>query len=223
MAEAMAVAAVWPRPQIEASRMTVPTSARRASSSADARPAAAAGHQALRGSPPGGRSRPGRGRTARRTRPGRTRRCAAGSRPGRRVSSSTMTTPEPSVAPAARAPSKVRGMSSRRGRRTAPAAPPSSTACSAAARQAGRRPVEQVRERDPEGHLVDARAARPSRRRQNSFVPVERSVPMAAKAAAAVLRMGSTLTSVSTLLTTVGLPKSPTSTGNGGLLRGSPR
>src|SRR5581483_11708493 len=34
MAEAMAEAAVWPSPQMEASRMTVPTSARRASSSA---------------------------------------------------------------------------------------------------------------------------------------------------------------------------------------------
>ena len=35
--------------------------------------------------------------------------------------------------------------------------------------------------------------------------------------------MSSTLTSVSTLLTTVGLPKRPSTTGNGGLLRGSPR
>jgi len=35
--------------------------------------------------------------------------------------------------------------------------------------------------------------------------------------------MSSTLTSVSTLLTTVGLPKRPDSTGNGGLFRGSPR
>ena len=35
--------------------------------------------------------------------------------------------------------------------------------------------------------------------------------------------MSGTLASVSTLLTTVGLPNSPTSTGNGGLLRGSPR
>ena len=35
--------------------------------------------------------------------------------------------------------------------------------------------------------------------------------------------MRSTLTSVSTLLIAVGLPNSPTSTGNGGLLRGSPR
>ena len=33
----------------------------------------------------------------------------------------------------------------------------------------------------------------------------------------------STLISVSTLLTIVGLPNSPRSTGNGGLLRGSPR
>jgi len=35
--------------------------------------------------------------------------------------------------------------------------------------------------------------------------------------------IGSTFTRVSTLLTTVGSPNSPESTGNGGLLRGSPR
>ena len=50
-------------------------------------------------------------------------------------------------------------------------------------------------------------------------------MPIAAYGRAAVLARGSasTLTSVSTLLTTVGLPNRPTSTGNGGLLRGSPR
>ena len=35
--------------------------------------------------------------------------------------------------------------------------------------------------------------------------------------------MPGTLASVSTLLTAVGLPNKPTSNGNGGLLRGSPR
>ena len=59
--------------------------------------------------------------------------------------------------------------------------------------------------------------------RQNSFVPVDPSVPRAANAAPPSRRIGSTLTSVSTLLTTVGRPNNPTSTGNGGLLRGSPR
>jgi hypothetical protein len=62
--------------------------------------------------------------------------------------------------------------------------------------------------------------------RQNSFGPVEPSVPIDAKRApppGPSSRIASTLTSVSTLLTAVGLPNSPTSTGNGGLFRGSPR
>ncbi len=54
-------------------------------------------------------------------------------------------------------------------------------------------------------------------------MPVEPSVPIAANAPPPARTMSSTLTSVSTLLTTVGLPNSPASTGNGGLLRGSPR
>ena len=58
---------------------------------------------------------------------------------------------------------------------------------------------------------------------QRSFVPVEPSVPTSANAGPEPSTTSSTLTSVSTLLTTVGLPKRPTSTGNGGLLRGSPR
>lgn len=58
---------------------------------------------------------------------------------------------------------------------------------------------------------------------QNSFGPVEFSVPVAAYASAPIVRMGSTLISVSTLLAAVGLPNSPFSTGNGGLERGSPR
>ena len=58
---------------------------------------------------------------------------------------------------------------------------------------------------------------------QNSFVPVDCSVPVAAKAGPPWRRMSRTLTSVSTLLITVGLPKRPDWVGNGGLLRGSPR
>ena len=60
--------------------------------------------------------------------------------------------------------------------------------------------------------------------RQKSFGPVEiPPAPIAAYASPPISRMSGTLASVSTLLTTVGLPNSPTSTGNGGLLRGSPR
>ena len=48
-------------------------------------------------------------------------------------------------------------------------------------------------------------------------------MPIRAYASPPISRMSGMLASVSTLLTTVGLPNSPTSTGNGGLLRGSPR
>jgi hypothetical protein len=58
---------------------------------------------------------------------------------------------------------------------------------------------------------------------QNRFGPVDLSVPIAAYAGAPMTRTGRTLTSVSTLFSTVGLPKRPFSTGNGGLAQGSPR
>ena len=48
-------------------------------------------------------------------------------------------------------------------------------------------------------------------------------MPIAANAAPPSRTIAGMLASVSTLLTVVGLPNSPTSTGNGGLLRGSPR
>ena len=48
-------------------------------------------------------------------------------------------------------------------------------------------------------------------------------MPIAAKAAPPSATIRGMLASVSTLLTTVGFPNNPTSTGNGGLLRGSPR
>jgi hypothetical protein len=58
---------------------------------------------------------------------------------------------------------------------------------------------------------------------QNSFGPVEPWVPIAANASPPSSSTSGTLASVSTLLTVVGRPNSPTWTGNGGLLRGSPR
>ena len=141
---------------------------------------AAGRRPAVRGPPPGGRSPPGRGRTARRTRPGRRRRCATGSRPESTVSSRTMTTPDPSVAPAAGAPSKVRGKSRPSGATKAPAAPPSSTARRTAL--AGSQP--------PASSISSARVApkgtsytpgcRTGPDTANSLVPVERSVPTAA-------------------------------------------
>lgn len=58
---------------------------------------------------------------------------------------------------------------------------------------------------------------------QNSLGPVDAPVPIAAYACAPSVSTGSTLTRVSTLFATVGLPNRPFSTGNGGLERGSPR
>ena len=99
-------------------------------------------------------------------------------------------------------------MSSSSGRRNVPAAPPRSTACGGSAPAC----VEQLGERRAELALVQARPRDVARDAEEPRVAV---VPPS--------KMCGTLTSVSTLLTTVGLPNSPTSTGNGGLLRGSPR
>ena len=99
IADMIAPAAVCPRPQIDESRMQVPTSPSSASSSRDAArgpgPTAAAPAP-----PPGGRCRPGRACTARRTRRGRTPRSASASargRPSRR-------TPPPRPSRASRRP-----------------------------------------------------------------------------------------------------------------------
>ena len=109
----MALLAVWPRPQIEASRIAWPTSGGGPAHRPPSR--AAARWPGGPGSPPGGRHRPGRGRIARTTRRGRTRRSGAGVPTRSTVSSKTITTPEPRVAPIARVPSKVSGVSSASG------------------------------------------------------------------------------------------------------------
>ena len=59
--------------------------------------------------------------------------------------------------------------------------------------------------------------------RQSSRGPVDPSVPIAAYAWPPIRRISRTLIRVSTLLMPVGLPNRPRCTGNGGLLRGSPR
>ena len=214
--------AVWPSPQIEASRIAWARSAKRASSpsteSSGAPPASRASSSSWRTVPtrhgthwPHDSSR--KNAAIRRSASGRSA-----------VSSNTITTPEPSVAPAARVPSNVSGVSSRSGPTNAPAAPPSRIAWIArppgtppasvrsspsvvAERRPRRRPgrrdvagqAEQLRAGGALGPDLRVRRARPSR------------------------RISGTLTSVSTLLTAVGLPNRPISTGNGGLLRGSGR
>src|SRR5581483_4729976 len=127
-------------------------------------------------------------------------------------------TPEPSVTPAARASSIVSRRSSASGPTNAPAAPPSSTAFGGAdpASSSSSRSVE------PNGSSYSpGRSTQPETQKRR--VPVEPSVPTSANAAPPSRTIPSTFTSVSTLFTAVGLPNSPTSTGNGGFERGSPR
>ena len=57
---------------------------------------------------------------------------------------------------------------------------------------------------------------------QNSREPVD-SLPAMRTPRTPSVRIGSTFSSVSTLLIAVGFPKTPEVTGNGGLFRGSPR
>ena len=174
-------------------------------------PSGAPGRRAARAAPPGARSRPGTGRTGRTTRRGRTRRSAAG-RPARSaVSSNTMTTPEPSVAPAARvALERERHVEARPARRTTPAAPPSRIAWMRAAVRDAARELEQLAQR--------------RRRTATSYTPGSRDVARHAeqlraggalgadrrvRRARPSRRISGTLTSVSTLLTAVGLPNRP--------------
>ena len=58
--------------------------------------------------------------------------------------------------------------------------------------------------------------------RHTSRVPPDLSVPSLANQSAPFSKMAGTAASVSTLFTTVGQPKSPTTAGKGGLSRGQP-
>ena len=134
-----------------------------------------------------------------------------------------MITPDPSVAPAARVASKVSGMSSALGPdedagRATEQDRPDLAATGHAAGQ-----LDEVAQRRPELDLVDARAGDVAGQAEE-LRPGRALGPDPGERLAAVgARCARTFASVSTLLTTVGLPNSPTSTGNGGLLRGSPR
>ena len=213
--------AVWPRPQIEASRIAWARSAKRASSPSTE----------SSGDPAASRARSSSWRTVP-TRHGThcphdssRKNCAIRRRASTRsaVSSNTMTTPEPSVAAAARVPSNVSGVSSRSGPTNAPAAPPSSTAWIAPAAGDAARELEELPQRRPERDLVHPGLRDVARRRRTAWgrssprCRSRRTPPRPSR------RMSGTLISVSTLLTAVGCPNSPTSTGNGGLFRGSGR
>ena len=135
-----------------------------------------------------------------------------------------MITPEPSVAPTARVASNVSGVSSASGpdedaRRAAEQDGPDRPAAGHAAGE-----LDEVAQRRPELDLVRARARDVAGQAEELRPGREPPAPIAAYASPpSSSTMSGTLASVSTLLTTVGLPNSPTSTGNGGLLRGSPR
>ena len=136
--------------------------------------------------------------------------------------SSTSTTPEPSVALAARVASMVSGRSRSSGPTKPPAAPPSSTAPSSLPSRMP--PARSIRSRSVGPNSTSyTPGSRTAPDTQKSLRPFDPSLPCAAHAAPPRSRMCGTFTSVSTLLITVGLPNSPDSTGKGGLLRGSPR
>ena len=105
-------------------------------------------------------------------------------------------------------PRSVSGRSSSSGVTKLPAAPPSSTACSAGRRHAARE-LEQLAQRRPERHLVDAGSLDCAGDAEQLRARSTRSVPMCAYAGPPSSTIGSTLTSVSTLLTTVGCPNRP--------------
>ena len=69
-----------------------------------------------------------------------------------------MTTPEPSVAPIARVPSKVSGMSSSCGQTKVPAAPPSKTACNLPVPAHAAGEINQIAERRAHRNFIDAGA-----------------------------------------------------------------
>src|SRR6185437_3629925 len=219
-AEAVALTAVWPSPQMEASRATAAMSSSRASS---VRTEPSGAPRTSRPSSSSCRTVPTRqGTHCPQDSSRKNRAILRSSAVMSAVSSRTRTTPDPSVAPMARTPSNVSGASSASGPTNEPAAPPSSTA------RSGRPP------RTPPAASITWRSVtpnsysyRPGRStwpdRQNSRVPVEFSVPMAAKAGPPIRRISRTQSSVSTLLMAVGFPNRPDCAGNGGLLRGSAR
>ena len=139
------------------------------------------------------------------------------------MSSSTRTTPEPSVVFASRA--RLEGERQvelvRPQEAAGRAADQDRTGASAAGDAAGE--LDQLAQRRAERHLVDAGALDVAAQAEELRAGRVLGADLRVRRARPASTMSSTLTSVSTLLTTVGLPKRPSTTGNGGLLRGSPR
>ena len=83
--------------------------------------------------------------------------------------------------------------------------------------------LDEVAQRRPELDLVDARPGDVARQAEELRAGRALGADPGERRRRRRSRCARTFASVSTLLTTVGLPNRPTSTGNGGLLRGSPR
>ena len=214
--------AVWPRPQIEASRIAWARSRSSSSSSStpSERPAGGEAREQLLLA-----HRPDAARDALAARLVAEERGDApeGVREVGRLVERRSRRRSPSVAPAARVALE--------GQRQVQRVRADEDARRAAQEDRLDRPAVRDAARELEQLAPASRRTRPRRRpasrrgprRRTASGPVEPSVPMRAYAAAPHRRMSGTLASVSTLLTAVGLPNRPTSTGNGGLLRGSPR
>ena len=139
-----------------------------------------------------------------------------------RVSSKTITTPEPSGKPAARKSSNVIFTSRCSEVANAPAAPPNRTACkllSICQRHLPSRAVH-ARSHQMEFHTI---LALHIARNAEQFGAGDFSVPILRYSAEPLEMINGTLQSVSTLLMTVGLPNNPCVVGKGGFTRGKPR
>src|ERR1700751_3669212 len=113
-------------------------------------------------------------------------------------------------------------MSREEGPTNTPAAPPSRTACKGRPPATPPAPSMTSRSVTPKSYSYrPGTATQPDR--QNNRVPVDAGVPTDANAGPPTRRISSTDSSVSTLLTAVGLPNRPDCAGNGGLFRGSAR
>ena len=181
IADSMALDAVWPRPQIEASRMHWPISAIERELGADAA-ARAARRRAAPAPPAGARCRRGTGThwPHDSLRKKAAMRISMRGRSTRVVEHQHDARAERRLRPRARPRTSAAGRA-RRAATKPPAAPPSSTACSAppAGHAAGE--LEQLAQRRAERHLVDAGPLDVARRGRRASCRSTPSVPVSAK------------------------------------------
>ena len=139
------------------------------------------------------------------------------------VSSITMIAAEPSMEPALATRVEVHLDVDLDAVRIGAEAPPGMTALSLPCRHMPPAAVEHLAEGDADRVLVDAGPLDVAGDGVELGAGVALVVPIALNQSAPRLMMCGTLQRVSTLLTTVGAPKAPTTAGNGGFTRGWPR